>query len=123
MYLLWIYRPAGLPVLTLTRERRCCRQGGEADPSAAPPAAGGSADGGALDPAAADAEPEFPVAELARLEEMISRPRWVIPVLPGGELEVLLNAAIDLCKQGEYRTPNTEHRTPSTEYRAPNTEH
>ena len=42
------------------------------------------------------------MAELARLEEMISRPRWVIPVLPGGELEVLLNAAIDLCKRGEW---------------------
>ena len=25
---------------------------------------------------------------------------WVIPVLPGGELEVLLEAAIDLCNRG-----------------------
>ncbi|XP_043240414.1 probable ubiquitin carboxyl-terminal hydrolase FAF-X isoform X2 [Amphibalanus amphitrite] len=72
--------------------------GGDSEPPAGPPAAGGSADGGP-EPAS-DAEPEFPVAELARLEEMISRPRWVIPVLPGGELEVLLNAAIDLCKRG-----------------------
>jgi len=28
------------------------------------------------------------------------RPRWVVPVLPKGELEVLLEAAIDLCKKG-----------------------
>lgn len=30
---------------------------------------------------------------------MINRPRWVVPVLPKGELEVLLEAAIDLSKK------------------------
>ncbi|KAM7302505.1 putative ubiquitin carboxyl-terminal hydrolase FAF-X [Ixodes scapularis] len=45
-------------------------------------------------------EPEFPLAELARLDEMINRPRWVVPVLAKGELEVLLEAAIALCKEG-----------------------
>ncbi|GFU01705.1 probable ubiquitin carboxyl-terminal hydrolase FAF-X [Nephila pilipes] len=45
-------------------------------------------------------EPDFPVAELARLDEMINRPRWVVPVLPKGELEVLLDAAINLNKLG-----------------------
>lgn len=45
-----------------------------------------------------EAEPEFPLAELQRLDEMINRPRWVIPVLPKGELEVLLEASIDLVK-------------------------
>ncbi|XP_049518741.1 probable ubiquitin carboxyl-terminal hydrolase FAF-X [Dermacentor silvarum] len=45
-------------------------------------------------------EEEFPLAELARLDEMINRPRWVVPVLPKGELEVLLEAAIRLCRQG-----------------------
>lgn len=30
----------------------------------------------------------------------LSRPRWVVPVLPKGELEVLLEAAIDLSKKG-----------------------
>lgn len=49
-----------------------------------------------------DAEPEFAVAELARLDEMINRPRWVVPVLPKGELEVLLDAAIKLSKEGMY---------------------
>lgn len=43
---------------------------------------------------------EFPIAELQRLDDMINRPRWVIPVLPKGELEVLLDASIDLCKRG-----------------------
>lgn len=27
------------------------------------------------------------------------RPRWVVPVLPKGELEVLLDVSIDLCKK------------------------
>lgn len=45
-------------------------------------------------------EPDFPHAELARLDEMINRPRWVVPVLPNGELEILLDAAITLSKQG-----------------------
>ena len=43
---------------------------------------------------------EFPLAELGKLDEMISRPRWVVPVLPNGELEILLDAAIELCKKG-----------------------
>jgi ubiquitin carboxyl-terminal hydrolase 9/24 len=45
-------------------------------------------------------EPIFPVAELTKLDEMINRQRWVVPVLPKGELEVLLEAAIKLCKAG-----------------------
>lgn len=47
-------------------------------------------------------EPVFPVAELAKLDEMINRQRWVVPVLPKGELEVLLEASIKLCKAGMY---------------------
>lgn len=49
-----------------------------------------------------DGEPDFPIQELARLDEMINRPRWVVPVLPGGELELLLNASIKLCREGKY---------------------
>ena len=48
-----------------------------------------------------DQEPDFPHAELAKLDEMISRPRWVVPVLPKGELEILLDAALDMCRKGE----------------------
>lgn len=47
-----------------------------------------------------DQEPEFPHVELAKLDEMINRPRWVVPVLPRGELEVLLEASIKLSKDG-----------------------
>ncbi|XP_054553726.1 probable ubiquitin carboxyl-terminal hydrolase FAF-X [Talpa occidentalis] len=47
-----------------------------------------------------DEEPGFPHADLAKLDDMINRPRWVVPVLPKGELEVLLEAAIDLSKKG-----------------------
>ena len=50
-----------------------------------------------------DSEPEFPLLELGRLDEMINRPRWVVPVLPKGELEVLLDAAIKLSKEGKLR--------------------
>lgn len=49
-------------------------------------------------------EPDFPLNELAKLDEMINRPRWVVPVLPKGELEVLLDASIDLCKRSEFFT-------------------
>lgn len=49
---------------------------------------------------AEDEEPEFPIQELNKLDDMINKPRWVIPVLPKGELEVLLDATIRLCKQG-----------------------
>jgi len=48
-----------------------------------------------------DQEVEFPHIELARLDEMINRPRWVVPVLHNGELEVLLDASIALCKKGQ----------------------
>lgn len=50
-----------------------------------------------------DQEPDFPMVELGRLDEMINRPRWVVPVLPNGELEVLLEAAIKLCKEGRSK--------------------
>ncbi|XP_047471205.1 probable ubiquitin carboxyl-terminal hydrolase FAF-X isoform X2 [Penaeus chinensis] len=45
-------------------------------------------------------EPDFPLAALARLDEMIHRQRWVVPVLPKCELELLLDASIDLCTRG-----------------------
>ncbi|EDO35056.1 predicted protein [Nematostella vectensis] len=48
----------------------------------------------------ANGEPAFPLAELSKLDEMINRPRWVVPVLPKGELEVLLDVSIKLCRAG-----------------------
>jgi hypothetical protein len=50
-------------------------------------------------------EPDFPHAKLAMLEDKISSPRWVVPVLPEQELEVLLQASIDLCRKGELQLP------------------
>uniref|UniRef100_F6RFQ9 Ubiquitin specific peptidase 9 Y-linked n=1 Tax=Macaca mulatta TaxID=9544 RepID=F6RFQ9_MACMU len=47
-----------------------------------------------------DEDPAFPHTDLAKLDDMINRPRWVVPVLPKGELEVLLEAAIDLSVKG-----------------------
>ena len=41
----------------------------------------------------------FPITELNKLEEMISRTRWVVPVLPDGELITLLEASIKLGQQ------------------------
>lgn len=46
-------------------------------------------------------EPDFPHSKLAMLDEKISSPRWVVPVLPQQELEVLMNAAIQLCRTGK----------------------
>jgi ubiquitin carboxyl-terminal hydrolase 9/24 len=42
----------------------------------------------------------FPLAKLQKLDELISNPRWVIPVLPKGELEVLLDYSIKLTRAG-----------------------
>lgn len=47
-------------------------------------------------------EPDFPHAKLAILDEKISSPRWVVPVLPDQELEALMQAAIALCRTGKY---------------------
>ena len=48
-------------------------------------------------------EPDFPHAKLAMLDEKISSPRWVVPVLPEQELESLLQASIELCRKGTIR--------------------
>lgn len=42
----------------------------------------------------------FPEAKLKALEEKISHPRWVVPVLPEQELEALLVAATELAAKG-----------------------
>ena len=42
----------------------------------------------------------FPVQKLNKLDELINNPRWVIPVLPKAELEVLLEASIELAEAG-----------------------
>ena len=47
-------------------------------------------------------EPDFPMDVLNRMDDMINKPRWVVPVLPKGELEVLLEESIRLCKRGEF---------------------
>ncbi|XP_045454666.1 probable ubiquitin carboxyl-terminal hydrolase FAF-X [Melitaea cinxia] len=43
----------------------------------------------------------FPEAKLKALEEKISHPRWVVPVLPEQELEALLIASTELASKGE----------------------
>jgi hypothetical protein len=42
----------------------------------------------------------FPAEELQRLDEMINKTRWIVPVLAKQELEILLDSAITLCKEG-----------------------
>ena len=39
---------------------------------------------------------------LARLDEQLGRPKWVVPVRPDDDLERLLKASIKLCKQGAH---------------------
>lgn len=43
---------------------------------------------------------EFPLSKLTALEDKISSHRWVVPVLPDQELEVLLDAAIAFACEG-----------------------
>lgn len=47
-----------------------------------------------------DADVRFPLDKLAKLDDMINKPRWIVPVLPKHELETLVIASIDLAKQG-----------------------
>ena len=44
--------------------------------------------------------PVFPHESLAKLDEMVNKPKWIIPVLPKAELEVLVDATIKLAKKG-----------------------
>lgn len=50
----------------------------------------------------------FPEAKLKALEEKISHPRWVIPVLPEQELEALLIAATELAIKGMVLYSDTQ---------------
>ncbi len=77
------------------------------DPAAStPPPATAAADGEDAaappppPPSAEELLAAFPVAKLTKLEELISNPRWVIPVLPGAELEVLLETSMALAREG-----------------------
>ncbi|XP_010884632.2 probable ubiquitin carboxyl-terminal hydrolase FAF-X isoform X3 [Esox lucius] len=70
------------------------------EPSPVSPLVGEEQGQGDSTPALEEEEPAFPHTDLAKLDDMINRPRWVVPVLPKGELEVLLEAAIELCKKG-----------------------
>lgn len=45
-------------------------------------------------------EEDFPVQSLNALDEQLNRPKWVVPVRPGDELERLLKASIKLCREG-----------------------
>ena len=40
----------------------------------------------------------FPIDELQRLDEMLGRTRWIVPVMPKSELETLLDSAIHLTR-------------------------
>ena len=47
-------------------------------------------------------DPPFPVGALEALDQMVNRKRWVVPVIPKGDLEQLLHAAINLCREGVF---------------------
>ena len=47
-----------------------------------------------------DGNPIFPHELLSKLDEMVNKPKWIIPVLPKAELELLMDASIKLAKKG-----------------------
>lgn len=53
----------------------------------------------------------FPEAKLKALEEKISHPRWVVPVLPEQELEALLIASTELAAKGSLNVDNCLRRS------------
>ena len=44
--------------------------------------------------------PPFPEDTLKRLDDLVNKPHWIIPVLPNSELEHLLKACIKLAELG-----------------------
>ena len=44
---------------------------------------------------------EFPLDRLTKLDEQLSRPKWVVPVRPRDDLEMLLRYSIKFCKESE----------------------
>jgi len=44
---------------------------------------------------------EFPIKVLGTLDEQLNRPKWVVPVRPGDELEKLLKFSIVMCREGK----------------------
>lgn len=53
-------------------------------------------------------DPIFPHDLLAKLDEMVNKPKWIIPVLPKAELELLMDATIKLAKKG-WKQVNKMH--------------
>ncbi len=45
---------------------------------------------------------KFPLNDLIKLEEQLNQTRWVVPVLPDGELIKCLRAAVRLAAQSKY---------------------
>ena len=48
-----------------------------------------------------DVGSDFPLDRLNKLDEQLSRPKWVVPVRPGDDLEILLRSSIKLCVESE----------------------
>ena len=77
--------------------------GGEQPPQSPQPPQPAATEQHTEEPEEPEPDPEtliaaFPLAKLQKLEELVSNTRWVIPVLPKGELEVLLETSIALAK-------------------------
>ena len=47
-------------------------------------------------------EPKFPLESLLSLEEQVNRIRWIIPVLPDGELIKCLQTAACLARESTF---------------------
>jgi hypothetical protein len=45
---------------------------------------------------------KFPLNDLIKLEEQLNQTRWVVPVLPDGELIKCLRASVRLATQSKY---------------------
>ncbi|CAF4973292.1 unnamed protein product, partial [Rotaria socialis] len=46
-------------------------------------------------------EPKFPLDDLLKLEEQVGRVRWIVPVLPSGELIKCLRTAVCLARESK----------------------
>lgn len=53
---------------------------------------------------------QFPANDLIKLEEQLNQTRWVVPVLPDGELIKCLRAAVRLATHSERSPPHISER-------------
>lgn len=99
--------------MTVAKDPKKAKSGTDANaPANSDPPPQSNAAGGKASETSVD-EPDFPVKELYELEALVNKTKWVVPVMPGQQLEVLLRASTALAKQGMCGAFNAHKKSAS----------